>query len=127
MAAEYRFSIDRIANSFVKNNFMRKNWKRKIPLIIGVVTIGVFALSGVVMLLWNNILPAVFHAGMITFWQAMGILVLSKLLFGGFRGRRGMGGWHGRKQMFGKWQEMTDEEKERFSSRMGCRGKYAAE
>ncbi len=107
---------------------MKKIWMRKIPVIIGLVTLGVFVFSGVVMLLWNNILPAVLHVGMITFWQAMGILVLCKLLFGGMRGRRGMGGWHRKKMMFGKWQEMTDEEKELFASRMGgCRGRYATE
>ena len=106
---------------------MKKIWIRKVPVIIGLVTLGVFVFSGVVMLLWNNILPAVLHVGMITFWQAMGILVLSKLLFGGMRGRRGMGGGHWKKRMFGQWQEMTAEEKEMFAGRMGCRGKYAAE
>ncbi len=106
---------------------MKKPWIRKIPVIIGIATVAAFAFSGVVMLLWNNILPSVLHVGVITFWQAMGILVLSKLLFGGMRGRRGMGSRQWKKRMFGQWQNMTPEEKEIFASRSGCHGRYAAE
>jgi hypothetical protein len=109
----------------VKKKIMKKTWIRKIPVVIALVTLGVFAFSGVVMLLWNSILPAVFHISAITLWQAMGILLLSKILFGGFRGRRGMGGWRGKKQMFGKWEQMTPEERQMFSERMSCQGRFA--
>ncbi len=76
---------------------MKKNWKRKIPLIILLATAGAAAFSGLVMLLWNGILPSLFHVSIITFWQAAGLLLLARLLFGGFRGRRHrmMGGCHG--------------------------------
>jgi hypothetical protein len=107
---------------------MKKRWIRKIPIVIAIAALAVFVCSEAVMLLWNNILPAVFHVGVITFWQAMGILLLSKLLFGGFKGRRGMHGCGWKKRMFGKWQQMTPEEKELFSARMHqCHGRYAAE
>lgn len=39
-----------------------------------------------VMLLWNAIMPAVFGLGEIGYWQALGILALSKILFGGYHG-----------------------------------------
>ncbi|MCB1058758.1 MAG: hypothetical protein KDB65_00875 [Calditrichaeota bacterium] len=39
-----------------------------------------------VMLLWNMILPNLFHVGEIGYWQALGILALSKILFGGYHG-----------------------------------------
>ena len=106
---------------------MKKTWIRKIPVIIGIAMVAAFVFSGVVMLLWNNILPSVLHVGAITFWQAMGILVLSKLLFGGMRGRRGAGGGQWKKRMFGQWQQMTPEEKEMFAAKSGCHGRYAAE
>ena len=106
---------------------MKKIWIRKVPVIIALATLGIFVFSEVVMLLWNHILPGVLHVGAITFWQAMGILVLSKILFSGFRGRRGMAQRHFKKRMFGQWQNMSEEEKEMFSARMGCRTKYAAE
>src|SRR5947209_6252570 len=67
---------------------MKRNWKRKIPLIILLAATGMAAFTGIVMLLWNSILPAVLHAGMITFWQAAGLLLLARILFGGMKGRR---------------------------------------
>jgi hypothetical protein len=67
---------------------MKRNWKRKIPLIILLSLAAVTAFSGLVMVLWNGILPQVLHVGVITFWQAAGILLLGRLLFGGLKGRR---------------------------------------
>jgi len=46
-------------------------------------------LAGVVMLLWNWLMPDIFGITTITFLQAIGILALSKLLFGGFMHNRG--------------------------------------
>ena len=40
----------------------------------------------VVMRLWNWLMPALFGWHLISFWQALGLLILSKILFGGFRG-----------------------------------------
>ena len=105
-------------STFEKNYFMKKYWIRKIPFVIAIAALGITAFSGIVMLLWNNVLAAVLHVSMITFWQAAGILLLSKILFSGFKGRRGMGGMMWKKQMFGKWESMTDEEKEVFRGRM---------
>ena len=54
--------------------------------IIIMVLLGITVFSGAVMLLWNNVLAAVVAVKLITFWQALGLLALSKILFGGFRG-----------------------------------------
>jgi len=43
------------------------------------------ALGGIVMLLWNAILPALLHVAVIGYWQAVGLLVLCKILFSSFR------------------------------------------
>jgi hypothetical protein len=48
---------------------------------------GLFVFGILVMLLWNALLPEILGAGLITFWQALGILLLSKILFGGFPGK----------------------------------------
>ena len=79
-----------------------------------------FSLLGgwVVMLLWNSILPTLIGVGLLTFPKAIGLLILCKILFGGFGGghrRFGNGGvrnapW---KQ---KMMNMTDEEREQFRS-----------
>jgi len=86
---------------------MNKNRKRKIPLIILLATVGIAAFSGLVMLLWNNILPSVLHVGVITFWQAAGLLLLARLLFG-FRGRHRMAG--GCRERHMKWRNKYNSE-----------------
>ena len=89
----------------------------KVFMILLCVVAFVSLFSYIVMALWNAILPEVLHVQAITFWQAMGILVLSKILFGGF------GGWGGRKhewkqKMQEKWQHMSPEEREKFRDAM---------
>ena len=76
--------------------------------------------SFVVMRLWNWLMPALFGWHLINFWQAIGILVLSKILFGGFRGHPGQHlRW--RRRMMERWEHMTPEEREQF--RQGMRGR----
>ena len=77
---------------------------------------GVMALTYVVMLLWNNILPDLIHVGQLTFWEAMGLLVLCKILFGGFK-MGGRGSYRGRRWKE-KFENMSPEEKEAFKSRI---------
>jgi len=98
---------------------MTQRVKRGVKIgVIGVMAIAVFGF--VVMSLWNWLAPAVFGLSAITFWQALGILILSKILFGGFRGRPGYGG-HWRRGMKRRWQEMTPEEREQFRQGMFSR------
>jgi len=54
--------------------------------IVGVVFAVVFALvfGFVVKILWNWLMPAIFGVGTITYWQAFGLVVLAKRLFGAF-------------------------------------------
>jgi len=85
---------------------------------------GIAALGAVVMALWNWLMPTLFvGVGKIDYLQALGLLVLSKILFGGFR--RGFHGGHG---CHGRWQRrrlenMTPEEREKFLAGMrGCCG-----
>jgi hypothetical protein len=47
-----------------------------------------------VMLLWNWLMPALFGIKAITYWQAFGIVILAKILFGGTGGHGGYGGRH---------------------------------
>jgi len=71
------------------------------------------AFSFVVMSLWNWLMPALFGWHVVTFWQALGLLVLSKILFGGFRGRSGPAMFW-RRRMMERWEQMTPEEREKF-------------
>ena len=71
----------------------------------------------VVMRLWNWLMPVLFGWHGIGFWQAVGILVLSKILFGGFHGRPSRHRhWRGR--MMERWEQMTPEERQKFRESM---------
>ena len=73
--------------------------------------------SAVVMLLWNWLFPVLFGLGAVSFWQALGILVLCRLLFGSFGGGHHLmhGGMRrGRHPLREKWLKMTPEERKEF-------------
>ncbi len=96
---------------------MKKFWFKKVLMFTCLFIIAVLVFGGMVMALWNAILPAVLGVKTITFMQALGILLLSKILFGGFHGKRGIRErfqWkHGMQE---KWANMTPEEKEKFKT-----------
>ncbi|MFT3825824.1 MAG: hypothetical protein QM731_18035 [Chitinophagaceae bacterium] len=94
-----------------------RNRSRKIFMLILLIPACIALFTFIVMSLWNAILPSVLHVGTVTFWQALGILVLSKILFGGFHGRGGWGHKRNRmmrERMHEKWHNMTPEERESF-------------
>lgn len=85
-------------------------------------------ISFVVMHLWNCLLPNIMHVSTITFWQAMGIFVLCKILFGFGKGgpRFGGGGrapWM-RQRMKEHFEQMTPEERERFKQKFAKCGPF---
>lgn len=91
----------------------RSFWIKK---IIGLTlcAVSIAGLAGwVVMMLWNNVLAEVATVKIITYWQALGLLLLSKILFGGFNK---WGGKHKRwsNEMKDKWHNMSADEKEKF-------------
>jgi hypothetical protein len=95
---------------------------RKIARALKFVAIAIvaFAVFGfVVTHLWNYLMPGLFGLRTITFWQAVGLMILGRMLFGGFRPGRGGFGWRG--EMMRRWEQMTPEERERF--REGWRGR----
>lgn len=89
-------------------------WARRIVMFILIGAIAILVFSGAVMLLWNNILAQVTNVHTITFLQAFGILVLSKILFGGFRGGWGGKRYYWKQRMMTKWNNMTPGEREKF-------------
>src|SRR2546430_10342555 len=102
---------------------MRPRWKKMIfiaPLAIVAMVLFITIGGQVVMQLWNRLLPPLFGWHTITFWQALGVLVLCRILFGGH-------GWHRagrsnfRRRMAERWDHMTPEERERFREGMRAR------
>lgn len=96
---------------------MKKKWIWIAPLaILGMV--GFIALGGeIVLQLWNWLLPPLFGWRTITFWQALGILLLCRILFGGF-GFHGTGSSAARRRAEQRCANMPAEERERFRQRM---------
>jgi len=112
----------------------------KILLLTPLVILGILIFTtiggAIVMLLWNWLAPALFGLPLISFWQAIGLLALCRILFGGF-GLNGGGNRSGsrrrmegrireriRERMDERWEQMTPEERERFRQGTGGRSGF---
>ncbi len=99
---------------------MRTKWIGRGFLIALAILIFIAAGGQLVLHLWNWLLPSLFGWRAITFWQAIGLLALCRLLFGGFAGRSfHRSNW--RRRMSERWEHMTPEEREKFRHGMGGR------
>lgn len=100
---------------------MRRKWIFIVPAAIVGILLFIFIGGQLVMHLWNWLVPMLFGWREITFWQAVGLLALCRILFGGVSGR----GFHRsdwrRRRMAERWERMTPEEREKF--RQGMRGR----
>lgn len=94
----------------------RNFWIKRIIFMPIAIAAGVFIFGSVVMLLWNSLLPVVLGVKAITFWQAIGILVLSKILFGGFCGHGRHRCYHHGHDWHGRWAHLTPEQKEKMKA-----------
>lgn len=90
-------------------------WGLRLLVVGAILYIGV---SLVVMGLWNWLGPSLFGWPLISLTQAAGLLLLCRILFGGFLGR---GGMHWRRRFAERWEQMSPEERERL--RAGMRGR----
>ena len=108
---------------------MKKLFYRRRFIFFPLIGLAFLALvSFAVMQLWNNLLPDIIHVNTITFWQALGIFILSKILFGFGKGSR-MGPPWMCERMGERFKNMTDEErqvfKENMKTRMCWKGPYS--
>jgi hypothetical protein len=99
---------------------------------LAILGIALFVTVGglIVRWLWNALLPELFGVPTIGFWQALGLLALARILFGGLGTchRRGSGGagshfrdrWQTRWQerVAERWEQMTPEERDRLRQRL---------
>lgn len=115
---------------------MKKWYFIKAIKMIVFVPLALLLFGYVVMKLWNALIPELFHGPVLNFYQAIGLLILSKLFFGGLGGgmrHRGCGGKrcggkghsHWRQRMEEKMSKMTPEEREKFKK--GFYGKLGKE
>lgn len=98
---------------------MKRKWWIGKFLVFGIVMLAVIGL--VTQLLWNWLVPALFAGPVLSFWQALGLLALTKILFWSFG--KGGGHWRRHNGLWGgywaqKWQGMSDEDREKFKQKM---------
>ena len=102
-----------------KARFSRKPWPVKLLLFFVAAAGFLLLVGGAIMLLWNAILPDLTGAKPIHFWQAVGLLLLARLLVGGIR--YGLfGGRHRyirKRRWKEKWMNMSEEERREFKER----------
>lgn len=78
--------------------------------LFGIMALVVF--SSALMLLWNWLIPDIFGLTAISFWQALGLFALSRLLFSGLGGGRRCRHFNkGKHLKRKKWLKMTQEER----------------
>ncbi|NJM25207.1 MAG: DUF3106 domain-containing protein [Bacteroidia bacterium] len=100
---------------------MKRGWKVVLWILFGVLIVAL--IGGLTMQLWNWLVPALFGGPYITFWQTLGLLLLSKILFAGLgKGHHQGGGppWkhQWKKKMYEKFSHMSPDEREAFKRRM---------
>lgn len=102
----------------------RSFWLKKAVKFIFLAGLFVAAAGFATMSLWNWLMPMIFHLPVLTFGQTIGLLVLSRILLGGF-GRGGSGGWaRGRawkRQMMQRMEAFSPAEREKFRQQMRSR------
>jgi hypothetical protein len=99
---------------------MRKKWW--IALVAPpAIVLFVWVFGEIVMHLWNWLTPGLFGWHAITFWQALGLLVLCRILFGGWGNGGGQRGRRNRRRNKDLWEAMTPEEREQFRQRIRTR------
>ena len=98
---------------------MKRKWFFIVPLaILAMLLIAVIG-GEIVLRLWNWLLPPLFGWRQIHFWQALGLLTLCRILFGGSRWRgSGRYNFRRRMQMRDRCEPRTPEEREQFRQRV---------
>ncbi len=99
---------------------IRKRFFLLAPVAIVAVALFIGLGGEIVRQLWNWLLPPLFGWRPITFWQALALLALCRILFGGL-GRNGFGRSEFRRRLAARWEGMTPEERDRF--RQGLRSR----
>lgn len=110
------------------------NKSGKIVKVIILSIVGVCIVFGVLvgtMYLWNWLVPTLFNGPVINFWQTLGLLALSRILFG----RWGGGCKHKHKHAAGpgkhywkeRWNNMNADEREKFRQKLKDKWCYRQE
>ena len=99
----------------IQTNYKSKGGPKRFFMFLLFVAAALLALGAIVMLLWNAILPPLLNINHINYWQAVGLVVLCKILFSSFRPGRSSGRPpFGRTYWKDKWATMSEDDKAKF-------------
>lgn len=101
----------------MRHRHSKKHWLVKAPLFLVIGAAAALLFTFVTMSLWNALMPDLFGLKLLSFWQTLGLLVLSWLFFGRFRGF-GHGHHHMKHRLAERWMRMSPEEREKFHQQM---------
>jgi len=99
---------------------MRGRWLLRVLRFVLIAAVFIAIFGAVVMGLWNWLVPSLFGGHRIEYVQALGVLLLARILFGRFWGRPG-GHWGWRGRMEERWAAMSPEDREKFRQGMRSR------
>jgi hypothetical protein len=103
----------------------QNTWKKKYFMFIPFAIMAALALSALVMVLWNYLMPDLFNLPTLNYWQASALLVFCRILFGGFHFKKpeGRKSTYENETLKNKFINMTNEEKTAFKEQWKSRCK----
>lgn len=100
---------------------MKTHFKRRWYLFIPLIFVAITAFGFLIVVLWNFTMPVIFNLPQITFWQALALLVLSRILFSGGPKHFRRGGAPWANHFRDRWEKMSPEDREKFYQRWNSR------
>ena len=100
----------------MRHRHSARHWALKITAFLVIGTAAAIVFTFLTMNLWNWLMPDLFGLKLLSFWQTLGLLALTWLFFGRFRGLSH--GHHWRHRMKERWMRMSPEEREKFRQHM---------
>ncbi|HSN17785.1 MAG TPA: hypothetical protein VLV87_06200 [Gammaproteobacteria bacterium] len=88
----------------------KRHWGMKVVMFLVIGVAAAFLFTFITMSLWNLLMPELFGLKVLSFWQTLGLLVLSWLFFGRFRGH----GHRWKHRIAERWMRMSPEQREEF-------------
>lgn len=102
----------------MRHHHSKKHWIVKGTLFLIVGAAAAFAFTFVTMNLWNWLMPDLFGLKLLSFWQTLGLLALTWLFFGRFRGLGHGRHHHMKHRLAERWMRMSPEERKKFHEQM---------
>jgi hypothetical protein len=103
----------------MKDERVSRHWSLRVLKAVAIAVVAVPLFGGLVMLLWNWLVPPIFGWNTVSFWEALGLFLLARILMGGPHGHGQHPVW--RERLARRWERMTPEEREKLREALRAR------